>query len=270
MMEGRMRLLGACGVSVQVGRIDPGMHVVVVWSEDELWKRARETRQRRDNGGGAEGTRVGGGNSLGMSVHQSYQITPTHHGFHRFTPAQPLPLWLSLDSTTLRHHTPPSISLHSELFQPSTQLVCWSQPSHPPHPRGRNPRLHLSSHPHPPRPAMSSSGQGSPNIPTAGSSRPILPGQPPQRKDSYPVHTPSALSHVSSPGAGTSGATKRPLAPAPGGDARPERKPTDRPQSITDPISGKKKRVSLSCAQCAYPCATLPRIARIPIAPSIR
>ncbi|KLT39360.1 hypothetical protein CC85DRAFT_265546 [Cutaneotrichosporon oleaginosum] len=110
---------------------------------------------------------------------------------------------------------------------------------------------------------MSSSGQGSPNIPTASSSRPILPGQMPQRKDSYPVHTPSALSHVSSPGAGTSGATKRPLAPAPGGDARPERKPTDRPQSITDPISGKKKRVSLSCAQCAkrkqkcnreYPC----------------
>ncbi|BEJ11219.1 hypothetical protein CspHIS471_0106410 [Cutaneotrichosporon sp. HIS471] len=108
---------------------------------------------------------------------------------------------------------------------------------------------------------MSSSGQGSPNIPIASSSRPLLPSQP-QRKDSYPALTPSTLSHVSSPGP-VSGPAKRPLAPAPGGDARPERKLMDRPQSITDPISGKKKRVSLSCAQCAkrkqkcnreYPC----------------
>ncbi|GMK54408.1 hypothetical protein CspeluHIS016_0109940 [Cutaneotrichosporon spelunceum] len=108
---------------------------------------------------------------------------------------------------------------------------------------------------------MSTSGQGPSNIPTTTSSRPLLPSQP-QRKDSYPAHTPSALSQVSSPGP-TIGPAKRPLAPAPGGDARPERKPSDRPQSITDPISGKKKRVSLSCAQCAkrkqkcnreYPC----------------
>ncbi|BEI80142.1 hypothetical protein CcaverHIS002_0106710 [Cutaneotrichosporon cavernicola] len=108
---------------------------------------------------------------------------------------------------------------------------------------------------------MSSSGQSSPNIPIASSSRPLLPSQP-QRKDSYPALNPSALSHVSSPGP-VSGPAKRPLAPAPGGDARPERKLMDRPQSITDPISGKKKRVSLSCAQCAkrkqkcnreYPC----------------
>ncbi|KAL1410133.1 hypothetical protein Q8F55_004136 [Vanrija albida] len=107
--------------------------------------------------------------------------------------------------------------------------------------------------------------------------RPIVPhlqtntAQQPVRKDSFPPNTPSALSHVSSPGAPThSPSVKRPIAPATDapGAARPpgpERKPTTdgRSQSIVDPATGKKKRISLSCAQCAkrkqkcnreYPC----------------
>lgn len=55
-------------------------------------------------------------------------------------------------------------------------------------------------------------------------------------------------------------ALKRPLAPAPSldspgtgttpGRAENRSNPDNRPHSITDPVTGKKKRVSLSCAQC--------------------
>lgn len=103
---------------------------------------------------------------------------------------------------------------------------------------------------------MSGSGRASPNIPQT--TRLIAPVKPPKRQDSFP-HTPSALSQVSSPGTSNmSPAVKRPLAPAPsmdspGSSARNQdrRQSTDvRPHSITDPVTGKKKRVSLSCAQC--------------------
>ncbi|EKD03909.1 hypothetical protein A1Q2_01922 [Trichosporon asahii var. asahii CBS 8904] len=96
--------------------------------------------------------------------------------------------------------------------------------------------------------------------PRAGpSQRPIAPNintssSGPQRKDTYPPHTPSALSNVSSPVASTSAPPKRALEPASdtpncrGPTQGPERK-SDRPQSIIDPATGKKKRISLSCAQ---------------------
>lgn len=127
------------------------------------------------------------------------------------------------------------------------------RPQHLPY----NPNHHPQAHPHHPH-QQGPGGQGQGQ------------GQGPRRADSYPPNTPSGLSHASpivpsisaAPSAAPSPVTatvKRPLAPATDGPrggaagAAADRKPVDpRAQSVVDPSTGKKKRISLSCAQCEY------------------
>lgn len=76
---------------------------------------------------------------------------------------------------------------------------------------------------------------------------------PPARQESFPPYTPSNLSHASSPVAtmGTPANNNRRPAPGdlPGPSRQPERKHSIDTNSHDEP-SSKKKRVSLSCAQC--------------------
>ncbi|KAK1920862.1 fungal-specific transcription factor domain-containing protein [Papiliotrema laurentii] len=81
---------------------------------------------------------------------------------------------------------------------------------------------------------------------------------PPVRQESFTPHTPSNLSHASSPAAGPPYSMATPSSSAnragPSDLAGPSRRTADRKHSIDtsqDEPSGKKKRVSLSCAQCA-------------------
>lgn len=78
---------------------------------------------------------------------------------------------------------------------------------------------------------------------------------PPARQVSYPPYTPSNLSHPSSPVATTTmGTPSIPAKRAAANDLPGPSRRVDRKQSvdstIQDDSSGKKKRVSLSCAQC--------------------
>ena len=80
---------------------------------------------------------------------------------------------------------------------------------------------------------------------------------PPPRQESYPPYTPSNLSHTSSPvtAMGTPANTGKRTAAASVGDLPGPSRYGDRKQSVDstfnpDDSSGKKKRVSLSCAQC--------------------
>jgi hypothetical protein len=82
---------------------------------------------------------------------------------------------------------------------------------------------------------------------------------PPVRQESFTPHTPSNLSHASSPAAGPPYSMATPSSSAnragPTDLAGPSRRTADRKHSIDtsqDEPSGKKKRVSLSCAQCEF------------------
>lgn len=170
--------------------------------------------------------------------------------------------------------SPPPLCPPTCLLPPPFPCPSLTPPTHPCSPAiaptlQSTPPLNNHNH-HPSTTAFAMAAQSLPSTsqqqPTAAAAaaRPIVPllqtntTQQPARKDSFPPNTPSALSHVSSPGApAPSPSVKRPIAPAteaPGAPRPPgpERKPTSdgRSQSIVDPATGKKKRISLSCAQC--------------------
>lgn len=137
---------------------------------------------------------------------------------------------MSQPSSPYTHYSPyTNTSITSSPYVQQHGFQTPNQPPQPPHPQ-----------------------PGLPPGPTSYHFRP----PPPNRQLSYPPYTPSNLSHPSSPvvpsnGMGTpSIPSKRPAAPDLPGPSRQ----VDRKQSVDstmqDEPSGKKKRVSLSCAQC--------------------